>query len=618
MSDKKEAESPKCAPSPPESDKPWRCSECSLDNNYVMNYCEMCFNRKPSTADLNAVSWSCKLCSMSNNQHMPYCETCLVSKDIQENEQIFHDLQTELKSNDCDDHIKADEIKDMVEKLKNDIERLKNYQTDTDIVGEIQHQIDEVYAKNGIPSQPDIVKEFMEAFGGNHDAFKQQRKYNQKCHPVCKCGTMMDSVKANKCYNTHEYSCVICDICNERVPLKRSTFHCPRQKVVNIHPHGFDICLKCRKQHIHRLRYFVAIIICPNMTKRHENNDAEALRAMFQKLGFHKIVCLKGALITKQTIESTLRRLLPSDPSQNVNQFTCICYSGHGFYDEKDRRYFLAIEDQKPSTWIPFDFMPLICKATKYGAVADGLLKGIKSVWHQTSYRHNTLLLVNSCHSGASNRFVSAQKIADTFGECTAWSTLLSVFGVSCAAVRAGVRRLSVMMEKQCMECIQGVLRGEITVECLAECFGVSSAAFVAIAKIAGVAIIVVIIIAVTIYCAIRKSKQCESVFVIASCRKKQTSNTGYGVSPFFRHCIDFFDFCRVKAEKKANGTENADMQNIQDSPQMLLNYLAVRYNANDESLGGLSLNDLSQTVCSSQRGFVDFAMCPMLNSINQ
>ena len=140
----------------------------------------------------------------------------------------------------------------------------------------------------GIISQQNIVQDFMETYKINKHAFKKQRKSNKKCHPVCKCGQEMISMKSTKCYGS-EFPYIICDICDQRIPTNDVVFHCPWKKVKLIHPSGFDICLKCRQQYIHRLRYFVALIICPRMTPKHSNNDADILKLLFKKLGFHRV-----------------------------------------------------------------------------------------------------------------------------------------------------------------------------------------------------------------------------------------------------------------------------------------------------------------------------------------
>ena len=139
----------------------------------------------------------------------------------------------------------------------------------------------------GIECQENIVQDFIETYNIDQHAFKQQRESNKKCHPVCKCGQEMISMKSTKCYGS-EFPYIICDICDQRIPANDVVFNCPRKKYKS-HPLGFDICLKCRQKYIHRLRYFVALIICPRMTPNHSNNDADKLKLMFEKLGFHRV-----------------------------------------------------------------------------------------------------------------------------------------------------------------------------------------------------------------------------------------------------------------------------------------------------------------------------------------
>eukprot|EP01084_Bolivina_argentea_P289316 496766_1 len=604
----------------------WQCEVCTNINNKYIPYCESCYSPKNSAQNTTKPdhddedskqtatksSWKCKVCTSDNNQYIPYCETCLVSKNVQMNDKLLSQLKSKLNSFDCDKHIKADDIKNIIVKLKDDFQRLKKYQTDKKIVPEIQKQIEQLYGKMNIKCDANIVQDFIDTYNIDKHAFTKHKAANKKCHPVCKCGTEMISKKATKCYGT-EYPYVICDICDKRIKENAQLFHCPRKKVQKKHPHGFDICLPCRKQYIHRLRKFVAIIICPKMAENHVGKDADMLYSMFKKLGFHEIICLKDDTVNKYSVEYALNKMLPKGGDENVNQFTVICYSGHG--EMKDGIYHFAIDPRKKSTWISSEIIRTQCRAARYGAVLDGMGRYFDQFWHRTYYRHNTLLLVNSCHSAGSYNFVNSQTIADSFGTFSALTVLLAPFGITPIMLVQAAKKLGKHLGKTACSCVKECLQGEMKMECITKCFGITGEQIILIAKMAGVAVIVVIIVAVSIYKSIGKSKECESIYVIASCHKQEESNSCYGVSPFIKYCNDFFDiFLNPQMNKIMPNGHVLNAQYLSDSPAKLLDYLKVCYGIKDKSLGGVCLNEIGQTVCASKRGFHQFAMCPMLN----
>jgi len=604
----------------------WECSKCTMTNSQYLPYCEACSSPKHQKAETTSQpkqqqeekelhlqrrqQWKCKLCSMQNNRYLSYCEECLVPRNVQINEKLFSQLQDALNSNDCDQHIKADDIKQIVHKLKDDFERLSNF--DKELMAEIQGEIDKVYSKMNIQCEANIVKDFVETYKMDNHGFQQQRKSNKKCKPICKCGVKMQAVAEHKCYG-NEYRYVICDICDRRIPPKQKTFHCPQKQWQGVHPDGFDICLECRKKYIHRLRRFVAIIICPTMAQNHASKDAETLAQMFTDLGFHDIRCLKGDKITKQDIEAKLQQILPGK-NEDANQFTVICYSGHGELDENDNYHF-AIDPDDPDTWISAEAINGVCQATLCGSACDGVKKWFNEWWYKTYYRHNTLLLINSCHSAGGGDFVDSQKVADSFGTSAALAIISGIFGLSPAVLLSGINKLSKHLKKEHLDCIKHCIKNGVPIEDMAACLGLDAATLIMIAKVAGITLLAVIVICFAVYQSVKKSQQCESIYVIASCHRDEESNSCFGVSPFVKHCADFFDIFLHPQRGKALGNGYfLNMAQIKDSPLELFQYLKTMYREKDKDLGGASLNDIEQTVCSTTRGFTDFAMCPMLN----
>eukprot|EP01084_Bolivina_argentea_P289318 496771_1 len=595
----------------------WQCEVCTNINNKYIPYCESCYSPKNSAQNTTKPdhddedskqtatksSWKCKVCTSDNNQYIPYCETCLVSKNVQMNDKLLSQLKSKLNSFDCDKHIKADDIKNIIVKLKDDFQRLKKYQTDKKIVPEIQKQIEQLYGKMNIKCDANIVQDFIDTYNIDKHAFTKHKAANKKCHPVCKCGTEMISKKATKCYGT-EYPYVICDICDKRIKENAQLFHCPRKKVQKKHPHGFDICLPCRKQYIHRLRKFVAIIICPKMAENHVGKDADMLYSMFKKLGFHEIICLKDDTVNKYSVEYALNKMLPKGGDENVNQFTVICYSGHG--EMKDGIYHFAIDPRKKSTWISSEIIRTQCRAARYGAVLDGMGRYFDQFWHRTYYRHNTLLLVNSCHSGGADKVINAQKIADAFS---------IRMGVICAAagLSGGVSVVALYeIGKHCDIVTLKRLISDLLLDLglISDPLAVSGPQAMSLQFVAGFAIVagIGIISAIIIIFSVLKSMKCESMTLIASCDKIEDSNTFYPTSPFIKYVTEFFDMFLDGDNNDMLGQLKIDC----DSPAMLYKYLQQRYGATMDN--GASLCSLNQNTRLSYRGFQQFAMCPIFN----
>ena len=116
-----------------------RCKVCQAPKNIANN---IQIRPKINEQTVNK-TWTCTLCSMQNSEYIPYCEMCLVPKDVQQDQQMLKELK--LKLNTSNPHIKADEFRSIIQKLKDDFERLRNYKNDKQIIIELQQQIDQIY-----------------------------------------------------------------------------------------------------------------------------------------------------------------------------------------------------------------------------------------------------------------------------------------------------------------------------------------------------------------------------------------------------------------------------------------------------------------------------------------
>ena len=69
--------------------------------------------------------------------------------------------------------------------------------------------------------------------------------------------------------------------------------------------------------------------------------------------------------MTKQSVKQALKSALPQClHDENVNQFTTICYSGHGEVDQNGHYYF-AIDPRDRNTWISGRIMDRTCRTRK-------------------------------------------------------------------------------------------------------------------------------------------------------------------------------------------------------------------------------------------------------------
>ena len=110
--------------------------------------------------------------------------------------------------------------------------------------------------------------------------------------------------------------------------------------------------------------------------------------------------------------------------------------------------------------------------------MSDGFRKYFNKFWHGTYYRHNTLLLVNSCHSGA----VNGQQITDSFG-LLRLDILLAAFGLSKPILKMFEANASKQNNQSCLIGFQ--IPGGMSIKNLASYFNITPEKLILIAKAA-------------------------------------------------------------------------------------------------------------------------------------
>eukprot|EP01083_Nonionella_stella_P008895 25770_1 len=147
--------------------------------------------------------------------------------------------------------------------------------------------------------------------------------------PICLCGGVLVPTLNKECYGS-QYSYVICDICDQQIKNQKDVFHCPRKQVA-VHPDGYDICIKCAREHNTKFKRYHAVII-QAIPERPQNGynvtckDATALKSLFESLNYHEIVVIHWQNAKKRTIKRALRRM----SLNKKNDVVVICYTGHG------------------------------------------------------------------------------------------------------------------------------------------------------------------------------------------------------------------------------------------------------------------------------------------------
>eukprot|EP01083_Nonionella_stella_P292541 994911_1 len=163
--------------------------------------------------------------------------------------------------------------------------------------------------------------------------------------PICLCGAVLVPTLNDECY-VDEYSYVICDICDQRITNQKDVYHCPQRRV-EPHPHGYDICIKCAREHNTRFKRYHAVIIqfLPENGAHIACKDATALESLFTSLNYHEVVVIRSQNANKRTIKCALRRM----SLNKRNDVVVICYTGHG-ERYRNNRWKCLLENQETIT----------------------------------------------------------------------------------------------------------------------------------------------------------------------------------------------------------------------------------------------------------------------------
>lgn len=143
--------------------------------------------------------------------------------------------------------------------------------------------------------------------------------------PICLCGEVLVPANVDECYN-NEFSFVICDVCDEQIADATDIYHGPKGKVKNVHPRGYDICIKCARKHARKLQKYHVLII-QTIESRH-CNDGKFSVETFKKLNYHSIQLLNMEDATKRRIKKEFLKL--HEQSKQGNNVILVCFTGHG------------------------------------------------------------------------------------------------------------------------------------------------------------------------------------------------------------------------------------------------------------------------------------------------
>eukprot|EP01084_Bolivina_argentea_P075826 137426_1 len=408
----------------------------------------------------------------------------------------------------------------------------------------------------------------------------------QYTNPVCKCGAQMIQRNTEQCY-VNEYSYVICDICDVICKKtygigKEIVYHCPRKKLLNVHPHGYDICFEdVYKNHL-RFRQFNALIISPPIysdADKIDRKDADCLTDMFKTLGYHNIVTLNEDQATKKRIKCVIDQMYHNNSV--MSKVNIIVYTGHGFH--LNNQFFFQLHQGKYLSekqlmgWIDGHSKQL------KSAVIDGYDTCKKIISDSTSLnRTNTLFLINACHSGA---FKSIKTMKDNKSQI--FSNVINDISHKVGddfneIINAPLLNDSKDMndEKEYREILQTIDKGFR---------GLMS----------------------------QISDNKHSALVIASCEKQETSNYTGQISPFIEYALDYLGSC-VEEIKTASKTPVTSFCQLYDTPMKLYKYIEKRCNMPHPDSGIVwsdlaNLGDMTQNVnLASQRGTDQFVLCPL------
>eukprot|EP01084_Bolivina_argentea_P022429 41680_1 len=147
--------------------------------------------------------------------------------------------------------------------------------------------------------------------------------------PTCICGQVLalNHLPELSQDQYSNYSFVICDLCNKSESIHDAKdiyyYHCPKK--TNLHPYGFDVCIKCARTYVEKFKRYHAIIIetLPENVK-YNDQDVNALTSLFESLNYHTIAVMKNNDANKANITKTLKRIA----THNTNDAVVICYLG--------------------------------------------------------------------------------------------------------------------------------------------------------------------------------------------------------------------------------------------------------------------------------------------------
>eukprot|EP01084_Bolivina_argentea_P271581 462154_1 len=216
---------------------------------------------------------------------------------------------------------------------------------------------------------------------GLSDIQGQFRASNNRNVPVCLCGNILQWVhRSDGCYKKNEFTYVICDMCDEKLPPDQGVYHC-RQAKTQKHPIGFDLCESCVKKHNYRLKRYHALIISPPVTVgNHNNQDGKALFDLFSKLNYHSVTLLSDNDANRDNILKVLDIL----NGAHHNDTVVICYSGHGSVNQETGGFVFYLDNNKYIHDIEF--------VSHLNMTRNG---------YSVTGSRDILLILHACYSGA-------------------------------------------------------------------------------------------------------------------------------------------------------------------------------------------------------------------------
>eukprot|EP01084_Bolivina_argentea_P270970 460898_1 len=245
---------------------------------------------------------------------------------------------------------------------------------------------------------------------------------------LCICGTQMILKDSTNCYNNTNYLFVICDKCNKKCLQNSKVYNCPKFKIKQ-HADGYDICENCAlekeninietfeqktdeivvdlKPKVNESKVIKRALIIQALSEKDniQCKDAIELEKAFSALGYQVDIILPSDA-TRKNINTALDKLYCCNESKNMNTYTVICYTGHGY--QTDKSFCFQLKDYE--TYYDKDLYKKInhkIHLNYFQSVTDGY-------FNQNT--NQTLLLINACHSGTlikQNKIAQQQRYKD-------------------------------------------------------------------------------------------------------------------------------------------------------------------------------------------------------------